>query len=204
MAPAVPFLAYIKSRRQYVHSVRTLLDKIGVTIVANHYYEPVYVSSDIRADPSIPRALAGIDWNIDKQLALLNSFDYADALGGLEGRSIAGKTFTYANDTFGPGDGEALYAMVRRFLPKRVIEIGCGASTLIIEFALMDARKQDPTYRSEHICFEPFENPWLESLGIDVRRDRIENVDVSLFRQLSAEDIVFVDSSHVLRPMGDV
>ena len=67
MVAAVPFLAYIKSRRQYVHSVRTLLDKIGVMIVANHYYEPVYVSSEIRADPNIPRALAGIDWGMSAE-----------------------------------------------------------------------------------------------------------------------------------------
>jgi hypothetical protein len=94
--------------------------------------------------------------------------------------------------------------MVRRFRPGRLVEIGCGNSTLVAEMAIEDNRKEDPNYRCRHICIEPFENPWLETLGIEIRREKVERCDLGPFRALEAGDILFIDSSHALRPMGDV
>lgn len=202
--PALPFLRFAAPRRAHLHTVRGLLDRIGVTVVHNHYYEPVFTTEDLIRDPEATRALAGIDWNTPGQLALLDQFRYAEDLRGLEGRALAGRTFHYQNTMFGPGDAEALYSMIRVLKPSRIIEIGSGQSTLVARFAIEDATREDPTYRCRHVCFEPFENPWLDSLGIDVRRERIERVDLSTFRDLQPNDIVFIDSSHVMRPMGDV
>jgi Methyltransferase domain len=94
--------------------------------------------------------------------------------------------------------------MIRQFKPKNFVEIGCGQSTLVAQFAFEDCAKDDPAYRCRHVCFEPFENPWLDSLGIQIRRERIERSELALFRGLDANDVVFIDSSHALRPMGDV
>ncbi|MFZ9881824.1 MAG: class I SAM-dependent methyltransferase, partial [Phycisphaerales bacterium] len=58
--------------------------------------------------------------------------------------------------------------------------------------------------RTEHICIEPFENPWLEKLGVRVIRQRVESVDLGLFESLRENDLLFIDSSHVIRPQGDV
>ena len=201
---ARPFLNLYVPRRGYLPWVRGLLDDYGVTIVPNHYYEPVYTSADLFRDPSAPRALEGIDWNDSDQLKLLSEFRFADDLRQLEGRSVAGHIFSYDQQWFPAGDAEALYSMIRRYRPKRLVEIGSGHSTLVAQFAIEDCAKEDPDYQCEHICFEPFENPWLETLGIEIRRDRIERSDLALFRELGPGDIVFIDSSHALRPMGDV
>lgn len=57
----------------------------------------------------------------------------------------------------------------------------------------------------QHICIEPFEQPWLESMqGITVLRDRVEELDWDWSTELSAGDLLFVDSSHIIRPQGDV
>ena len=42
--------------------------------------------SSIFRDPDVPRALAGIDWNLDAQTQLLAQFDFGEALRSLEGR----------------------------------------------------------------------------------------------------------------------
>jgi hypothetical protein len=39
---------------------------------------------------------------------------------------------------------------------------------------------------------------------VDVVRERVEQIDLARFAELSANDILFIDSSHVIRPHGDV
>jgi hypothetical protein len=191
-------------RRATLPAVRGLLDRAGVTIVANHYHEPTYGPEHIFRDPDVPRALAGIDWNLDAQVQLLAQFDFGEALRSLQGRHSHGRTFLYSNGYCGPGDAEALYCMVRHFKPRTIVEVGCGQSTVVAHFAIEDAKAQDSRYSCRQICFEPYENPWLEDLGVEVKRELIEKSDLSLFRSLCPGDIVFIDSSHALRPMGDV
>jgi glycosyltransferase involved in cell wall biosynthesis len=202
--PALPFLRFAAPRRATLPAVRGLLDRAGVTIVANHYHEPTYGPEHIFRDPDAPRALAGIDWNLDAQTQLLAQFDFGAALRSLEARHSHGRTFSYSNGYCGPGDAEALYCMVRHFKPRTIVEVGCGQSTVVAHFAIADAKAQDSRYSCRQICFEPYENPWLEDLGVEVKRELIEKSDLSLFRSLCPGDIVFIDSSHALRPMGDV
>jgi glycosyltransferase involved in cell wall biosynthesis len=202
--PALPFLKFAAPRRATLPAVRGLLDRAGVTIVANHYHEPTYGPEHIFRDPDEPRALAGIDWNLDAQAQLLAQFDFGAALRSLQGRHGGGRTFSYSNGYCGPGDAEALYCMVRHFKPRTIVEVGCGQSTVVAHFAIADAKAEDSRYSCRQICYEPFENPWLEDLGVEVKREVIEKSDLSLFRSLCPGDIVFIDSSHALRPMGDV
>jgi hypothetical protein len=203
-APALPFLRFAAPRRAYLQSVRGLLDQAGVAVLPYHWCEPIYKSEHIFRNPEQPRPLAGIDWNLATQIDLLKQFKFGAALRALDGRQYRGRTFTYHNDMFGPGDAEALYSMIRHEKPRRIVEIGCGQSTLVARFAIEDAMAEDPQYRCRQICFEPFENPWLDDLGIEIHRKPIEHADLDVFRSLSAGDIVFIDSSHALRPMGDV
>jgi hypothetical protein len=141
---ARPFLNFYIPRRAWLARVRDLLDNYGISIVPHHYYEPVYTSADLIRDPSAPRALDGIDWNDEGQLKLLGDFRFADDLRQLEGRAVGGNVFRYDNGAFEAGDAEALYCMIRQFKPKNFVEIGCGQSTLVAQFAFEDCAKDDP------------------------------------------------------------
>jgi hypothetical protein len=141
---------------------------------------------------------------MEGQLQTLGRFTYADQVMSLEGRSINGKSFYFKNSMFAAGDAEALYSFIRAFKPSTIIEIGSGYSTLVVRMALEDNQHDDPAYTLRHICFEPFENSWLEKTGAEIRRERIERADLSLFETLQPNDIVFIDSTHVLRTQGDV
>lgn len=47
--------------------------------------------------------------------------------------------------------------------------------------------------------------PWLEKhSAIEVVRQRVEELSTGFFSELSSGDILFIDSSHVIRPQGDV
>jgi len=93
--------------------------------------------------------------------------------------------------------------MVRRFQPRRIIEVGSGFSSLVLGQA---AAKNES---SALICIDPFphavvrENnrvPALQSL-ID---SKVQELDVKFFSQLESGDILFIDSSHTVKTGGDV
>jgi hypothetical protein len=46
--------------------------------------------------------------------------------------------------------------------------------------------------------------PWLSKLDVHLVRKKIEEIDFNVFEQLRAGDILFIDSSHIIRPGGDV
>ncbi len=181
-------------------------DKIGLTAVPFHYSQPIF--NPDKLDPKLfsrAGALPGIEWNEQQQLALLSEFRYQEELAGVPVAAPAKDTleFFHANPSYGPADAEMLYNMVRHFKPARVVEIGSGYSTRMLKKAL-DANREGGI-ASKHICIEPYEMPWLESLGVDeVIRAKVEDVDIEIFRELKENDILFIDSSHVLRMGGDV
>ncbi|GMV78107.1 MAG: hypothetical protein AMXMBFR79_12400 [Chitinophagaceae bacterium] len=179
--------------------------KLGLLPVLDHYYQPMinpkkYINKSLRED----RNLKGINFNIEEQLSLLSKFNYNEELLKFPIEKVKELEFYYNNNSYESGDAEYLYNIVRHFKPKRIIEIGSGYSTLIVRNAI-DANKLDlSNYQCNHICIEPFEQPWLEKLKIELIREKVENIDISFFKQLDKNDILFIDSSHIIRPQGDV
>ena len=46
--------------------------------------------------------------------------------------------------------------------------------------------------------------PWLKDIGVELIRKKVENIDLDFFQKLEENDILFIDSSHIIRPQGDV
>jgi predicted O-methyltransferase YrrM len=184
---------------------KTIFKRVGVFPILNHYYEPLFDDRQLRLPLDRDRPLPGIDWNEREQLALLESFHYQDELAAIPYDKPTGeRAFYYGNPSLGPGDAEYLYCMVRNFRPRRIIEVGSGYSTLMALQALRQNRLEDPGAVGVQTCIEPYEMPWLEKTGVSVIRRVVEAVDLDLFRSLERNDILFIDSSHMIRPQGDV
>ena len=181
-----------------------ILRRVGVFPIRDHYYEPLFDPRHLRRPLDEERRLPGIDFNVAGQLELLARFDQAAELAAIPRRGPEG-SFFYDNLNFGAGDAEFLYSAIRTFRPARIVEIGSGFSTLMMLRAIEANRAADSTYRCTVICVEPYEMPWLErTAGIEVIRQPVELLDERHIRELRANDILFIDSSHVLRPQGDV
>jgi len=182
-----------------------IFEKVGVFPIVDHYYEPLFNSRHLRHDLDQDRSLPGINWNIDGQLQLLNSFQYQKELLAVPFHNTKNEIeFFFDNPSLGPGDAEYLYCAIRHFKPKRIIEIGSGHSTLMAKKALNANFAENSEYTCEQICIEPYEMPWLEQKGVKVVRSLVETVDKSIFLSLKENDILFIDSSHIIRPQGDV
>ena len=183
---------------------REIFRRVGVFPIRDHYYEPLFQPRRLRRSLREVRKLPGLDLDPPRQLALLDQFRYADELRGFPVKRAAERVFYYDNGAFESGDAEYLYGVVRHFRPGRIIEIGSGDSTLMVRNAIRKNREEAPDYGCEHVCIEPFEVPWLESVGVRVVRTPVERVGDGLFRDLQRNDVLFIDSSHVIRPQGDV
>jgi hypothetical protein len=164
-------------------------------------FNPVHLHRPTSED----RLLPGININIDEQLAILDRFDYSQELLMLPIESTGNLEFYYHNGSFESGDAEYLYNMIRAFKPARLIEVGCGNSTLLAQKAITSNRRNDSDYRCLHTCIEPFAAPWLETQDhLEIVRTKVELIDPAIFAQLTRNDILFIDSSHIIRPQGDV
>lgn len=179
------------------------LQVIGVLPVRDHYYEPYLKRKDLGHPLSDDRPLPGISWNVEEQLALLELMGHERELGGLMDEPENADDFRLGNRSFESGDAEYFYQLLRLKKPKLLIEIGSGQSTLIARSALQRNKSETGT-SCTHICIEPYEASWLERTGVRVLRQRVEELDMGLFEQLEENDILFIDSSHVLKPQGDV
>lgn len=203
-AAALLLLAVRRTGLQRLPLCRRALVRIGVLPVRRHYYEPFLDPRGLEQGGRGEREIVGIDWNVAGQLALLERLQFEKEIPDLAAPRTQPLEFRLNNGAFESGDAEFLYQMVRARKPKRFIEIGSGQSTLIVRRAIAKNREESVGYECKHVCIEPYEAPWLEKLGVTVLRKRVETVDGAVFAELEENDFLFVDSSHVIRPQGDV
>jgi hypothetical protein len=183
------------------------LKRIGVFPLRNHYYEPLFDDRQLTKPLNTPRYLPGIDFGIDNQLELLRQLNYAEEFQRFvedEKSNPSAAAFRFEHKSFLSGDAEFLYQFIRHFKPQKIVEIGSGSSTKIARQAL--ARNAETgKMKSRLICIEPYEMPWLEDIGdIELIRSRVEGCDIDWSTYLKAGDLLFIDSSHIIRPQGDV
>lgn len=182
------------------------LRDIGVFPIRNHYYEPLFDHRQLAAPSQQDRRLPGLDLNESGQLAFLQQLRHEDELVALRLRERSGDitSFCIDNDTFPAGDADFLYQFLRHVKPAKVLEIGSGNSTKLARLALRK-NQAETGQAARHICIEPYEQPWLEQLeGVTVLRKRVEDSGIDWASELDAGDFLFIDSSHVIRPQGDV
>jgi hypothetical protein len=180
---------------------------VGVLPIRDQYYQPLINPRKYLQKPlGEPRVLPGIQWNIAEQLDLLKKFHYQDELAAipLEQKAAQPLAFYYNNPSLCAADAEFLYNIIRHFKPRRIIEVGCGYSTRLAVQAEKKNQAKNSAHNCAHTCIEPYEMPWLEQLDVKVLRSKVEDLPLSTFSSLQAGDILFIDSSHIIRPQGDV
>jgi Methyltransferase domain len=209
LAPfAYPAALLLKAiRKAGVHRLpycKRALMNVGVFPIRDHYYEPQFDNRTPRQDFSQDRNLPGISWNVSGQLEMLERFTFSSELADIPREKSNSLEFYLSNDAFESGDAEYWYQLIRAIKPGRIFEVGSGNSTLMATKAIRKNREDTSSYECEHVCIEPYEMPWLEEAGVSVVRKKVEDLELSFFARLRANDILFIDSSHTIRPQGDV
>ena len=192
-----------------------ILLNVGILPIRNHYYEPQFKFSKRQIDRLNDRILSGINLNQQYQLKFIQQFDdlnlgeelLADRFGSdnslNNGDELSELSYKFGNGSFGSGDAELYYNVIRTVKPRRIIEIGSGNSTLVALQAIKK-NEMESGIKCDLVCIEPYEMKWLERTGAKIIRTIVEDVALVNFETLEENDILFIDSSHVIRPTGDV
>jgi hypothetical protein len=176
---------------------------MGVHVLPVHYSSPVPDTAELPErlwrGPRDPGA--AIDLNVEGQLAFLAPLRRWSA--ELEDVPLedAGGGFFWNNSQLYRTDAALYYATIRELRPARVVEIGGGYSTLVA------ARAAASNGTTELVCVEPFPSGELRDgfpgLGRLIEQP-LQDVERSLFSDLRAGDVLFVDGTHVSRIGSDV
>jgi len=102
-------------------------------------------------------------------------------------------------DWFPRLDAAAAYAIVRKTQPRRIVEVGSGHSTRFLARAVADGKLE-----TEITAIDPQPRASIEGLPIRFLRSPVQSAPMAVFEVLAAGDILFIDSSHQVRPGNDV
>jgi predicted O-methyltransferase YrrM len=176
-----------------------------------HFYSPI---------PDIKEVLArwgslfkreskdcpGIDLSERNQLELLENLSmFYNDLPFPEAPSNSTRYY-YQNQNFRYGDVIILYSFLRHYKPRKVIEVGSGFSSA----AMLDTNSFFLKERVHFTFIEPYPDLLFSLLSEeDIRKHIViqrplQDVPLELFKNLSEGDVLFIDSSHVVKAGSDV
>jgi hypothetical protein len=177
----------------------------GFHLTPVYFYQPIPDTGALPEDLwERESAMPGVDLNDAVQLEFLTRIlprfqeEYARFPKASTG---VPHEFYFDNPLFSGTDALALYGMIRHFRPRRVIEVGSGFSSRVAARALV------ANGAGELVCIEPYPQEVLRKgfpgLRTLIERE-VQKVDLAVFEELGAQDLLFIDSSHVVRVGGDV
>ncbi len=172
------------------------------------FYSPLPVLSEVaesRASWDRPSELVGVGYDLEAMKSLLaglmdsHGAEFAALPPHREIKALG----------YGPGfpviDAMTTYFMVRDLRPTRYVEIGSGLSTY---YAWLAAAANGRDGRAcEMTCIDPFPTGRLNDLqdpAVEAVVSKVEATDLKLFDGLDSGDVLFIDSTHVLKLGGDV
>ena len=188
-------------------NLQNSLDLAGYTVARkSDYYSPLTSVSALRSNVGRwyrPSALKGIEYDLEQMKG-----DLSDLLSRYLDEFREFPPYEeLQREGFGPGytavDALTLYMMVRHLKPARYVEVGSGLSTYYCSLAA--GKNASEGHPLAITCIEP--NPYDKLYTIPRIRivaSEVQDADLSMFHALTANDIVFIDSSHVLKIDGDV
>jgi predicted O-methyltransferase YrrM len=207
-------LPYVKKLKDASESLRSenLNFYKNCAFPPGHFYSVLVSVDDIKKreneiwQPEPPLQIPGIDLQIKDQLELVHSLQqyYADLPFSNEKQE--GLRYNYSNDYFCHTDGIMLYSMMRHFKPERIIEIGSGYSSAL----MLDTNELFFDSAIELTFIEPYPERLFSLLkNSDTKKatiieDTLQSVSPETFEQLRPGDILFVDSTHVVKTGSDV
>lgn len=181
--------------------------RFGIHILPVHYYSPIPNILELQKTRDVwtkKSELPGVTVNLDEQVAHLKAIclpcqsEYAGNIVYQEGMS----------NHFGPGYGyieaQALHAFIRHYKPKRIVEVGSGVSTYCMLKA-SEMNSKETGQSSRIVSIEPYPSEKLRNLSqIELIPQQVQAVPLEVFTELGQRDLLFIDSSHTVKPGGDV
>jgi predicted O-methyltransferase YrrM len=189
--------------------------RFGIYILPAHYYvsEPNIIelkrTVDLWAKPS---AMAGVNVDLDEQIDNLRHvcepFEQ-EFHGNPHYQHAINQPFQSGRSRFfGYIEAQVLHAVIRQYKPARIIEIGSGVPTYC-SFQAISMNRKDTGANGRIFCVEPDPVDMIKQIAktadnVELMPKPIQAVPLDYFRELGPNDIVFIDSNHVVRSGSEV
>jgi len=189
-------------------------DGLGISVIPRHFYFPVPSLKSFQGkDWAACRPCSAFDFHLDEQIQRLQNdllpfaaeCAFPEASGRNGNGNGNGHEFHFNNGFFERVDAEIAYAFVRQRKPERIVEVGSGNSTLVLATAMR--KNYAVGFPGEFVAIEPSPAPYLRNGLPGLSRlipSRVQDAPFELFLDLRANDILFIDSSHVVSMDSDV
>ncbi len=177
---------------------------------AGHFYSPIVDPREIKAsafsNTLSERDLSAVNISVakirdfwEKNRNIITSCAFPDV-------KTPGARYYKNNPVFNQQDAMLLRAMIKIFEPRRIIEIGSGFSSAVI----LDTVESDHIKTEDIVFIDPFADRLKALIGgetssnVRAFEQKVQDVDINIFDDLDDNDILFIDSSHVLKAQSDV
>jgi hypothetical protein len=185
------------------------LDEDQRFVPPGHFYSPIPSLDEVKRDESTifrtpARDVAGIALNENEQLELLQVFAGYYQNMPFQPEKTEGLRYYFENPAYSYSDAILLHCMLRHLKPLKIVEVGSGFSSCMT----LDTNELYFGGAIETTFIEPYP-ALLLSLAkaqdkIRVIPARLKDVDLAEFDALEANDILFIDSTHVGKINSDV
>ena len=175
-----------------------------------HYHSPIPSFHKIRNKESkifhTPRFIPSVDLNDPEQNKLLEEFKGFYNEIPFKPYKEEGLRYYFENQFYSYSDAIFLYFMIRHVKPKRIIEVGSGHSSCVI----LDTNEIYFNNNINCTFIEPFPERLLSLIkisdneNIELINQDVQDININIFRSLSENDILFVDSTHISKINSDV
>jgi hypothetical protein len=147
----------------------------------------------------------GVDLNHEGQRSLLKEFSEYDRDFCPPETPTAGRLYHSHNDMFGYSDAFILYCFLRQYRPRQVIEVGSGhSSALMLDTASLLSLETMFTFIDPYSVTISQVLASKPAIPYRLIRTPVQEIDPSIFAELDEGDILFIDSSHVLKIGSDL
>jgi len=180
---------------------------LGFDLLPRHFYSSIPDVAELARSQSwrSPSAMPGVRGaGMEEQLAFAESC----CPPALRERLTRGGIFEHAcrengAPGFGRTEADFLFGFIASKQPRRIVQIGSGVSTAVVLLAA-----EESGYRPEIVCVDPFPTSYLRRAAgekkIQLLPQAAQEVDLNVFTSLNSGDLLFVDSTHAVRPGGEV
>ncbi|MEJ0075829.1 MAG: class I SAM-dependent methyltransferase [Alphaproteobacteria bacterium] len=188
---------------------RSVPQATGLFVAPGHYYspivDPVAAEKYLKTIDHSVTNLPGINIDRPKMVSLWHELLPFLTTAPFPDQKSDAFHYFFDNPSYSWGDGSVLHAMLRYFKPKRLIEIGSGYSSV----CSFDTVERYLDSRAQLTFVEPYAGLLKAVLGeaaarVQIIEKPVQEVPLELFQELEAGDVLFIDSTHVLRTGSDV
>jgi hypothetical protein len=178
------------------------LERVGVHVLPRHFYSSIADRGWLARNPELwrrPFSVPAVETDLDGQIAWLQKCcsPYLEEVSGfsfLPRLEALGISFRY-----GLIEAQVLHCVVRTHAPPRVVEVGGGASTALIADAVARNVAEDRA-ETQILTIDPYPSPALARLPrVTLLAEPAQTASGAVFEALSAGDLLFIDSTHVVK-----